>query len=213
MHAGAAINNLVGLPAIAAVAAIPAASTATAVAAASSATTTSPTAITATAPAATAATLSLRPRFVHHQVSPAEILSVKRVYGLVGVFVVGDFDEGEPTRLTRETVTNQIDTRGSYTHLREPLLKLFLRSGKRKITDIELLHLAHSFCPPPNCKSRSAPKGWRRTRAARKNGATASAGLTLQRSVAWSRKLTPFAMEKVRLTLVVTTTLPNARLS
>lgn len=94
MGAGAAINNLVGLPAIAAVAAIPAASPATAMAAASPAATSS-TAISAATPAATAATLSLRPRFVYHQVSPAEILSVKRVYGLVGVFVVGDFHEGE----------------------------------------------------------------------------------------------------------------------
>jgi len=91
MGARAAINNLVGLPAIAAVAAIPSASPA----AASPAATTSSTAISAATPAATASTLSLWSRFVYHQVSPAEILSVKRVYGLVGVFVVGDFHESE----------------------------------------------------------------------------------------------------------------------
>jgi drug/metabolite transporter (DMT)-like permease len=93
----AARNNLEGLPAVAAVAAISAASTATTMAAASTAAATSSTAISAAAPAATTAALSLRPRFIHHQVSPAEILSVKRVYGLVGVFVVGNFDEGEAT--------------------------------------------------------------------------------------------------------------------
>jgi drug/metabolite transporter (DMT)-like permease len=88
----AARNNLEGLPAVAAVAAISAASTTTAMAAASTTAATTSSAISAAAPTAT---LSLRPRFIHDEVSPAEILSVKRVYGLVGVFVVGDFDEGE----------------------------------------------------------------------------------------------------------------------
>jgi hypothetical protein len=95
----AASNNPEGLPAVTAVAAISAASTATtsstAATTSSTAATTSSTAISAAAPATTAATLGLRPRFVHHQVSPAEILSVERVYGLVGVFVVRDFHEGE----------------------------------------------------------------------------------------------------------------------
>jgi len=91
MGARAAINNLVGLPAVAAVAAISSASPA----AASPAATTSSTAISAATPAATASTLSLWSRFVYHQVSPAEILAVKRVYGRVGVFVVGDFRESE----------------------------------------------------------------------------------------------------------------------
>jgi hypothetical protein len=97
LDVSAARNNLEGLPAVTAVAAISAASTTTAMAAATTAaTTTTSTAISAaTAPTAATATLSLRPRFIHDEVSPAEILSVKRVYGLVGVFVVGDFDEGE----------------------------------------------------------------------------------------------------------------------
>jgi hypothetical protein len=150
-------NNPEGLPAIPAVAAISAASTATAMAAASTAATTSSSAISAAAPAAATATLSLRPRFVHHQVSPAEILSVKRIYGLVGFFVVGDFDEGEAARLTRETVANQIHSRGSYTNLREPLVKLFLRRGKRKIPDIELLHQ-----PTPSARHPLASLGARR---------------------------------------------------
>jgi hypothetical protein len=98
LDVSAARNNLEGLPAVTAVAAISAASTTTAMAAATTAatTTTTSTAISAaTAPTAATTTLSLRPRFIHDEVSPAEILSVKRVYGLVGVFVVGDFDEGE----------------------------------------------------------------------------------------------------------------------
>lgn len=96
LDVSAARNNLEGLPAVTAVAAISAASTATTMAAASTAATTSPTAVSAaTSPTAATATFSLRPRFIHDEVSPAEILSVKRVYGLVGLFVVGDFDEGE----------------------------------------------------------------------------------------------------------------------
>ena len=95
LGAGAAIKNLEGLPAVAAVAAISAASATTAMAAASATTATASTAVAAAASAATTATLSLRPRFVHHEVSPAEILSVKRVYGLVSVFVVGNLDEGK----------------------------------------------------------------------------------------------------------------------
>jgi hypothetical protein len=153
----AASNNLEGLPAVTAVTAISAASTTTAMAAASTAATASSSAISAAAPTAATATLSLRPRFVYHQVPPAEILSVKRVYGLVGFFVVGDFDEGEAARLTRETVANQIHSRGSYTNLREPLVKLFLRRGKRKIPDIELLHQ-----PTPSARHPLASLGARR---------------------------------------------------
>jgi hypothetical protein len=95
LDVSAARNNLEGLPAVAAVAAISAASTTTAMAAASTSAAAASPAISAAASTSAAATLSLRSRFVYHQVSPAEILSVKRVYGLISVFVVGDFDEGE----------------------------------------------------------------------------------------------------------------------
>src|ERR1700674_1895312 len=161
----AASNNPEAFPSVAAVAATPAASTATT---SSTAATTSSTAISAAAPATTAATLGLRPRFVHHQVSPAEILSVERVYGLVGVFVVGDFHEGEAARLTRETVADQIHSRGSYTNLREPLVKLLLRRGKRKITDIELLHQPTPSPRHPLASHGARRRGRRRTRAARR---------------------------------------------
>jgi len=70
-----------------------------------------PSAVTTTAatPAGTAAALSLRPRLVYHQVPAAEILAVQGVDGAVSIFVALHFDEGKTARLSRETVTNQID--------------------------------------------------------------------------------------------------------
>jgi hypothetical protein len=134
------------LPAIATVAAISAAPATAAVSA-----TATPTAATAmaaasaaisTAPTSTAAAaLRLGTCFIHHEVSPAEILTVQGVHRAIRVFVVGHFNEGEPARLSRKTVANQIDARGSYTDLRKPLVELLFRRGKRKISDIELLHL------------------------------------------------------------------------
>src|ERR1700674_1419295 len=158
----AASNNPEGLPSVAAVAAISAASTATT---SSTAATTSSSPISAAPPATT---LGCRLVFVHDQFSPAEILSVERVYGLVGVFVVGDFHEGEAARLTRETVADQIHSRGSYTNLREPLVKLLLRRGKRKITDIELLHQPTPSPRHPLASHGARRRGRRRTRAARR---------------------------------------------
>jgi hypothetical protein len=124
------------LPAIAAIAAAPATA---AMAATPTATAAAPSAVT-TAPASTA--LCLGTRFIHHQVSPAKILTVQRIDRPVRILVAVDLHEGETARLARETVTNQINPRGRYPHLRKPLLKLFLRRRKRKITDVELLHLS-----------------------------------------------------------------------
>src|SRR5215472_12878478 len=121
------------LPAIAAITAAPASVTTPSTAAAA------PAAITS--PPASSAALCLRTRLVDHQVSSAEILPVQGINRPVRVFVVVDFDEGESARLTREAVSNEIHTRRGYTCLRKPLLKLLFRSRKRKITDIELLHL------------------------------------------------------------------------
>src|SRR5271169_1525166 len=97
-----------------------------------------PTAVTtATTPgSAAAAAFSLRPRFVYHQVPAAEVLTVQGIDRAFGIFVSLHFDEGKATRLSRETVTNEIDTRGSNTDLRKPFLKLFFRGGKRKIPDV-----------------------------------------------------------------------------
>jgi hypothetical protein len=96
-------------------------------------------------PAATAGTTSaalcLGTCFVHHKVSPAEILTVQRIHRAVRIFVIGHFNERETARLARKPVANQVDSRRSHTDLREPLVKLLFRRGKRKISDIELLHL------------------------------------------------------------------------
>jgi hypothetical protein len=61
-----------------------------------------------TAPAAAAA-LCLGTCFVHHQVSPAKILSVQGIDRTFRILVCVYFHEGEAARLARETVTNQID--------------------------------------------------------------------------------------------------------
>src|SRR5258706_281954 len=91
------------LPAIATVAAISAAPATAAVAPA-----TTPTAATAmaaapaaisAAPAGTAASaLCLGTCFIHDEVSPAEILTVQGVHRAIRIFVVGNFNEGEPAR-------------------------------------------------------------------------------------------------------------------
>src|SRR5713226_1352495 len=128
-----------------------------------------------TPPASTAASaLCLGTCFIHHEVSPAEILTVQGVHRAIRVFVIGHFNEGKPARLSRKPIANQIDARGSYTDLRKPLVELLFRRGKRKITEIEL-----SFTGSPASR------------------ATSGARPLLQRSVASSRKLTAFATEIV----------------
>jgi len=129
---------LLALPAIPAITAVaPISSAPAAVPAPPPSSSSAPAAKTAT----TAAALCLRTRFVDHQVSPAEILAVQGIDCPVRILVAGDFDESETARLSREAVTNEVDTRRGNTHLRKPLLKLIFRSRKRKITDVELLHL------------------------------------------------------------------------
>jgi hypothetical protein len=108
-----------------------------------------------TAPAATA-TFGLRPSFIYHQVPAAEILSIEGIDSAIGVFVVLDFDEGETARLSREPVPNEIDARGSNADLCEPFLKLLFRRRKRKIADIELLHL-----PTPSARNPTKSRGAR----------------------------------------------------
>jgi len=103
--------------------------------------TATPTAVAAPAAATTtAAALRLRPRFIHPQVAPAEVLPVHRINRAIRFFVISDFDEGETARLPGKTVVNQIHCRRIYTGLREKFVQAILRRGKRKITNIELLH-------------------------------------------------------------------------
>ena len=111
-------KGLPAVPAIPTVAAIPAsaASATPTVAATPTATTASPAAIPAAASTPTAA-FSLGPRFIHDEVPPTEVLPVERINCLISIFVVCYFHKGEAARLTRKTVTNQIDARGSHTDL------------------------------------------------------------------------------------------------
>jgi len=176
------------LPAIAAVAAIPPPPPATppAVAAAPTITTTTPTAATAA--------FCLRPCFIHHQVPPTEILAVQGIDRPVRIFVVGEFNESKTARLSREAVSDEIDARGSNANLREPFVELIFRRGKRKITDVELLHLS-----TPSVRNPSASRGARRrlvlfTKAQFPYPARSEPAF--RRSVASSRKLTPFATGK-----------------
>jgi hypothetical protein len=117
---------------------------------ASAATAAAPTAVpAASSTAATTGTFCLRPCFIHHEVAPAEILTIQRIHRAIRIVVAIYFDEREPARLSRKTIANEIDARGCYTDLREPLVELIFRSGKRKIPDIELLHL-----PTPSARTR-----------------------------------------------------------
>jgi hypothetical protein len=80
--------------------------TTTAAVAATSAAVTSATTTAAPATAATAGSLGLWPRFVHHQVPSAEILTVQRIDRAIRIFVIGHFNEGEPARLPRKTIAD-----------------------------------------------------------------------------------------------------------
>lgn len=92
------------LPAIAAISAVAAISAASTASAATAATT----AVSA-ASATAAAALRLRPRFVHHEVTPTEILPVERINRTIRVFIAGNFDERETARLPGKTVTYEIN--------------------------------------------------------------------------------------------------------
>src|SRR5207253_7284346 len=97
------------------------------------------------AAAATAATLLLRTGLVHHEIPATEILTIHRINRAVGFFVVGNFDECEATRLARKTVTDEIDCRGVDSRLREEFMQRIFRGGKRKISNVKLLHLRTPF--------------------------------------------------------------------
>ncbi len=131
------------LPAIATVPAITTAVAATAPAPA--ATITTPAAATTSAPVTTPPTtatgaFSLRTRFVNNQVPASKILTIETRDSAIGVFIVGDLDEGEATRLSRKTISNETDCGGIHTNLSKPFLQLFFRSVERKITHVKLLH-------------------------------------------------------------------------
>jgi hypothetical protein len=71
--------------------------------------TAAPAAVAAPASSTTGtASFRLRPRLVHHQIASTEILPVQRIDRAICFFVISDFNEGKPARLSRKTITNQI---------------------------------------------------------------------------------------------------------
>jgi hypothetical protein len=114
-----------------------------------------PASTTVTTPAAAAA-FGLGTRFVHHKIAPSKILAVQGIDGAVCFFVIGNFNEGKAAGLSCETVANQIYCGGIYTRLREVFVQAIFRRGKRKITNIELLHL-----PTPSARNPLTSRGAR----------------------------------------------------
>jgi hypothetical protein len=106
--------------------------------------------------AAPASALFLRTGFVDDEIAAAEVLAVHGIDGAISFFVIGDFDESETARLTGETITNEINSRGIDTSLREMLVQGILRRGKRKIANVKLLHLR-----TPSARNRTACRGAR----------------------------------------------------
>ncbi|HUE43153.1 MAG TPA: hypothetical protein VMP12_06290 [Candidatus Sulfotelmatobacter sp.] len=92
-------------------------SAATTTASAVSAATAAITATTAAASTTAATAFGLRSRFVHHQVASAEILTVQPIDRTFRIVIVAQLNECKPTRLAREAIPNQIDTRGTDTDL------------------------------------------------------------------------------------------------
>jgi hypothetical protein len=137
---GASLPAIAAVAAISTVAAISAAPASTAPAAVSAAPA-SPTAAVAAASAATSSALGLRTRFIYHQVPAAKILAIEIGNRPIRFFIVRDFDERKPARLSRETIPNQIDRGRVHTYLSKPFLQLFLGCREREITDVKLLHL------------------------------------------------------------------------
>jgi hypothetical protein len=156
----AGVGRRKSLPAIAAIAPVAAISTvaAAAPAATTAAMSTTASAATAaeTAPATTAAALLLGTSFIDDQIAPAKVLAIHGIDRAIRFFVVGNFNESETTRLAREPVTNEIDCRGINTSLREKIMQRIFRCGKRKITNIELLHLR-----TPSARNLTAYRGAR----------------------------------------------------
>jgi fatty-acyl-CoA synthase len=147
------------LPAIAAIAPVAAISTVAAAApAAATAMSTTASAATAaeTASTTTATALLLGTSFVDDEIASAKILAVHGIDRAIGFFVIGNFNESETTRLAGEPITNQIDCRGINTSLREKIMQRIFRCGKRKITNVELLHLR-----TPSARNLTAYRGAR----------------------------------------------------
>ena len=105
----------------------------------------SATATKTASPATAAPALFLRTSFVYDQVAATKILAVQGINRAIGFFIVGNFNERETTGLSRETITNEIYCGRVDTRLREKFMKRIFRGGKRKISNVKLLHLRTPF--------------------------------------------------------------------
>lgn len=145
LHPDGAAARVAVLPAVAAIAPVAAISTiaaspaAATTAAVTTATTTTAAAIAAATTTPTAARL-LRTRFVDHQIAASEVLPVHGIHGAIGFFIVRDFHERKAARLPRETIADEVDCGRGNTCLGKMLVQGIFRGGKRKISNVKLLH-------------------------------------------------------------------------
>jgi hypothetical protein len=95
---------------------------------------------TPTATTSTPASRFLRTCFIHDEISATKVLTIQRIDGAVGFFITGDFNKGKTTRLSGETVADEIDCRRINTCLSKKLVQSIFGCGERKITDVKLLH-------------------------------------------------------------------------
>jgi hypothetical protein len=145
--------------------------------------------------AATRAAFGLRLGFVDDQIASAKILTVQAGNGFLGVFVGRDFHESEAARLSGEAVTDKRDRRRSDSNLREPFVELVFCGGKRKVTDIELLHLRTPFVWNRRASCGGALRGWsverragEKRNAAGTSGSSAVRGMVSKKSSICNRK-------------------------
>ncbi len=78
--------------------------------------------------AATATTAFTGPGFIDYHIAAHEILAVKGLDNAGRFFIVVDFNEGEPTRLSSIAILHEAHARSCCTRLREPIAYVFFRS-------------------------------------------------------------------------------------
>jgi hypothetical protein len=111
------------LPAVAAVSAVSAITPASTAATTTAAITPATATVSATTSAATRA-FRLWARFVDNKVPAAKVLTVETGDRTIRFFIVGDLDESEAARLTREAITNKTDRGRANSQLSKPFLQL-----------------------------------------------------------------------------------------
>lgn len=74
------------------------------------------------------------PGFIHHQRATQQFPAVARLNRMIGLCIVGDFDESKPTRFPAETVAHDVDAVHRYTGLTEEILEIGFGGGIGKVT-------------------------------------------------------------------------------